>query len=127
MNKELKKYYKVIKKELNCPKALRVEFLSNTKHMVNDLLSERPDASFDEIKEFLGEPDELAATFRENVDSGIVEWHTKKKLYIKRGGILLLAALLIGTIVFSIYGASVRMNAEVTKESTIIIYENMEE
>lgn len=63
MNRQLKEYYKQIKKALRCPKPLRDGFLRDTKRMADDFLCGRPDATFDELKRFLGEPVELASTF----------------------------------------------------------------
>ncbi|MCL2153977.1 MAG: hypothetical protein FWH57_13700 [Oscillospiraceae bacterium] len=127
MDNELRKYYKEIEKKLCCPKAMRAKFASDIRRMVSDFLNENPNASFVEVKHFLGEPDDIVATFIESIDSSVISRHTKKERYIKTGGILLLVAMLIGAIIFAVYTANIRINAVVTKETTLIIYESVEE
>ncbi len=127
MSDELSRYHRRLKRKLNCPKAIREKFLSDAKRMTDDFLAENPEASFDELKRAIGEPEELAALFLESADSEAIEGYRKRKRWVKRIGIILLAVALVAVTVFSIYAANYRQNAVLTKESTIIIYETNEE
>ena len=127
MNKQLRDYYKRIDKALNCPRVLRKGFILDIQRMIEDFRNGHPGASFEEVRDFIGVPAELAATFIESLQSEIVERHIKRKRYIKRAAIAAFSVILVGLIVFVVYASSVRKDAVVTKESTIIIYVNMEE
>ncbi len=124
MDKQLKEYYKQIEKALDCPKDMRESFLRETKKMAEDFLAEKPDATFDEVKNFIGEPRELAITFEKSSDRELIEAYRKRKQFIKRALIALAAVIFIAVVAFSIYAANIRMNAVITREDTIIIYED---
>lgn len=54
--KELNEYYKQIEKALDCPKEMSENFLNETRKMADEFLAEKPDATFDELKNFIGAP-----------------------------------------------------------------------
>ncbi len=126
MNKQLREYYKQIEKALDCPKSLRDCFLRDTKRMADDFLYGRPGATFDELRCFIGEPEDVAATFMGSVQPEILEAYRRKKLNLKRLCIGVVSVLLIGSIVLCVYMDRVGRDAVITKESTIIIYETVE-
>lgn len=123
MTDELLMYHNQVKKNLNCPKAMREKFLADAKRMTDDFLAENPDATLDELKSAIGEPDKLAAMFLENVDSKVIEGHRQRKRWAKKIVVVFLVAVFIAVTAFSIYAANYRYNAKPTKESTIIITE----
>lgn len=126
MDKQLKEYYKQIEKALDCPKDMRESFLRETKKMAEDFLAEKPDATFDEVKNFIGEPRELAITFEKSADMELIEAYRKRKLFIKRALIALFVLIFIAVVAVTIYVANYRMNVVITREDTIIIYEDGE-
>ncbi|MGI6463273.1 MAG: hypothetical protein ACOX04_06635 [Candidatus Scatomorpha sp.] len=126
MDKQLKEYYKQIEKALDCPKDMRESFLRETKKMAEDFLAEKPDATFDEVKNFIGEPRELAITFEKSADMELIEAYRKRKLFIKRALIALFVLIFIAAVAVTIYVANYRMNVVITREDTIIIYEDGE-
>lgn len=126
MDKQLKEYYKQIEKALDCPKDMRESFLRETKKMAEDFLAEKPDTTFDEVKNFIGEPRELAITFEKSADMELIEAYRKRKLFIKRALIALFVLIFIAVVVVTIYVANYRMNVVITREDTIIIYEDGE-
>lgn len=127
MTEELLMYHRQVKNKLDCPKSMRDKFLVDARHMTDNFLAENPGATLDELKSAVGEPEQLATMFLESVDSDIVEGFRKRKKRMKRLAVILLIATLIAAMTFSIYGANYRRNYELTKESTIIIYETEEE
>lgn len=126
MDKQLKEYYKQIEKALDCPKDMRESFLRETKKMAEDFLAEKPDTTFDEVKNFIGEPRELAITFEKSADMELIEAYRKRKLFIKRALIALFVLIFIAVVAVTIYVANYRMNVVITREDTIIIYEDGE-
>lgn len=126
MDKQLKEYYKQIEKALDCPKDMRESFLRETKKMAEDFLAEKPDATFDEVKNFIGEPRELAITFEKSADMELIEAYRKRKQFIKRALIALFVLIFIAVVAVTIYVANYRMNVVITREDTIIIYEDGE-
>lgn len=127
MTDEFLRYLRQVEKRLNCPKDMRERFLADAKRMTDNFLAENPEATLDEFKSAIGEPEELAAMFLESVDSGVVEEYGKRKRWTKRILAALLAVVFITVTAFSIWAANYRHNADFTKESTIIIYETEEE
>lgn len=126
MDKQLKEYYKQIEKALDCPKDMRESFIRETKKMAEDFLAEKPDATFDEVKNFIGEPRELTKTFEQSAECEVIEAYRKRKLFIKRALIALFVLIFIAVIAVTIYVANYRMNVVITREDTIIIYEDGE-
>lgn len=127
MTDEILNYHRQVKKKLDCPKSMRERFLADTRRMTDDFLAENPDATLDEVKSAIGEPEELASMFFESVDGEVVARYRKKTILAKRIAVTLLAVAFVAVTSFSIWAANCRQNAVITKESTIIIYETAEE
>lgn len=127
MTDEILNYHRQVKKKLDCPKFMRNKFLADTKRMTDDFLAENPDATLEELKNAIGEPEELASMFLESVDGEVVARYRKKIILAKRVAVILLAVAFVTVTAFSIWAANYRHNAVITKESTIIIYETAEE
>lgn len=127
MTDELLMYHDQVKNYLNCPKAMREKFLADAKRMTDDFLAENPNATLDELKSAVGEPDELADMFLESADSEVIDGYRKRKSWAKRIAVILLAAAFVAVTAYSICITNLKQNAVVTKESTIIIFETAEE
>lgn len=127
MTDELLMYHSQVKKNLDCPEAMRKKFLADARRMTDDFLAENPEASLDELRSAVGEPDELAAMFLDSADSEAVASYRKRKSWAKRAAVILLALAFAAVTAYSIYVTNLKQNAVITKESTIIIYETYEE
>lgn len=127
MTNELLRYHRQVKKELVCPRSMRDKFLADAKRMTDDFISENPGATLDELKSAVGEPDQLATMFLDSVDSDVVEVYRKRKSWVKRLAVILLAVGLFATAALTIYVINVRQNAVLTQESTIIVYKTQGE
>lgn len=123
MTDELLRYHRQVEKRLNCPKEMREKFLTDAKRMTGDFLAENPEATLDELKRAVGEPEELAAMFLESADSEVVEGYRKRKRWAKRIVAALLVVAFIVVTAFSIWAAYYRHASAFTKESTIIVTE----
>lgn len=126
MTKELLRYHRQVGKELDCPKSMRDQFLADARHMTDNFLAENPGATLYELQSALGEPDALAGMFLESADSDAISRYRKRKSWIKRLTVILLAAAFIAVMAYSIYASNYRRNYELTKESTITLYETGE-
>ena len=122
MTKEILMYHRQLEKNLDCPKSMRDQFLADAGRMTDDFLAENPGATLDELKRAIGEPDQLAAMFLERADNAVVEKYRKKKIWVKRLAVGLLAVAFLAVTVFSIYASNFRRNYQLTKESTIFRY-----
>ena len=127
MTDELLMYHSEVKKNLNCPKAMRKKFLADARRMTDDFLTENPEASLDELRSTVGEPEELAAMFLESADIKVVARYRTRKSWVKRAAVILLALAFVAVTAFSIWAAHFRRESVFTKESDIIIYETEEE
>lgn len=127
MADELLIYHDQIKKNLDCPEAMRKKFLADARRMTDDFLAENPEASLDELRSAVGEPEELAAMFLDSADSEAVARYRKRKSWAKRAAVILLALAFVAVTAFSIWAAHFRRQSVYTKESTIIVYETEEE
>ena len=95
MTKELARYYRQVRKKLDCPKPMRDRFLADTRRMTDDFFAENPGATLEELQGALGEPEALAAMFLECADSDAVKRYRKRKSRLKRLAVGLLAAAFV--------------------------------
>ena len=122
--KELALYEKRLTQALCCPPALRKRLLSNTREIAQDFLAGKPDATWDEIEEFLGDPQELAQTMLEAEDQEALARYRRRKLYFKRAIIGALVVALVAVSCGLIYVDRTRRHPNhVVIEETLIIYE----
>ena len=119
--KELALYEKRLTQALCCPPALRKRLLTNTREMAQDFLAGKPDATWEDMEKFLGDPQELAQTMLEAENQEALARYRKRKLWLKRGFIGAIIAVLLGS---SIFFYCTRMNIVITE--TLVIYETEE-
>ena len=100
INKELKKYYSQIRKNLLCPFYCKHNFIKHIKNNIDDYILENNVTCFDKIIEYFGTPDEIARSFSE-IDTN----HLIHKSRIQFGIILILSIILIivSTITIAVY------------------------
>lgn len=105
---------------LDCPKTTRRPFLDRTRRMIQDFIQSKPDATSQEVANFLGDPRELAQGFLETLDPEMLERYHRRKKFLLRGCIALLAVALVAVSVFGIFFKKTPVNLEMTE--TIVIY-----
>ncbi len=121
MTKELKHYYQEVRSHLFCPRREKKRLLAQAHQMVMELQESDPDLGYSDVVDFLGEPQELAATFMEGMDPAAVEGYKKKKKRIRISIIALMVAVIVALSAFAVYAVQVQSEVEVTREDTIII------
>ena len=126
--KELALYEKRLTQALCCPPALRKRLLTNTREMAQDFLSGKPDATWEDMEEFLGDPQELAQTMLEAEDQEALARYRKRRRNIRWGATGLAMVLFVTAVFFSaaIY-VTKKAPLNITEEEVLIIYETEEE
>lgn len=114
-------YFRALERRLDCPKDIRKNFLTKTRRTAEDFLQEKPDATQQDLEDFLGEPEELAQGFLETLDPDILGRYRKRKKFFLCSFIAALVILLVVVGTWCIQLWSTPKTMEVT-ETTIIYY-----
>ena len=116
----LNEYLRSLDKLLVCPKACRRHFLSEAQRMADDYRQGNLDVSDEEVIEFLGDPQELAATFLDSIDPDQLRRYKTHRTWFKRG-VAIAAVVVIGVLsAWCIYLEHRPVTVEVTE--TLVIY-----
>lgn len=96
---ELARYEKELVRALDCPKPMRARFLKRLRDAAEEFRAENPDAPWDQVEEFLGDPKELAETMLERADHDALERYRRRKRNLKKvfsvGSITVIVVLVI--------------------------------
>lgn len=118
-------YFRALGRQLNCPRHIRKPFLDKTRQMAKDFIQGKPDATPQEVGDYLGDPKELAEGFLETLDPEMLERYQKRKKLLLYGCVAALLILLVIVSAWCILLWHVPQDMEIT--NTIIIYsENVE-
>lgn len=101
--RDVKQYCRRAGSLLSCSRAQRQAFDRLIARSVQDYLQEQPDASWPEIEQMLGSPEDAAAAFMETLPPGTAEhWADvrKRRLRLVVAAVCLVFALLVGVIAF---------------------------
>ena len=101
--REVKDYCRRVGGLLACGRTQRQAFERLTAQSVQDYLQEEPDATWTEVEQMLGSPEEAADAFMETLPPGTAErWAgtRKRRLRLAAVSICLVIALLVGVIAY---------------------------
>lgn len=87
-------YVQILERQMDCPKGIRRSFLKRTRQEAEQFLQDRPEATWQELADYLGEPQELAQGFLETLDPDVLERYRKRKKFLLRGCIVALVGIL---------------------------------
>ena len=106
---------------LDCPKTTRRPFLDRIRRMIQDFIQSKPDATSQEVANFLGDPRELAQGFLETLDPEMLERYHRRKKLLLRGCVV---ALVVALVVVTAWGIRLWKEPTSTLEVTerIVIY-----
>ena len=113
-------YFRKLEWHLDCPKVLRRPFLEQTRQMAKDFIQGKPDATPQELTDYLGEPQELAHGFLETLDPDVLIRYRKRKKLFFYGCI---AVVIITLVISGAWVAHIRalpQKVEITE--TLVIY-----
>ncbi len=101
--REVKDYCRRAGGLLACGRTQRRAFDRLTAESVQDYLQEEPGASWTEVEQMLGSPEDAAGAFMESLPSGTAErWAgtRKRRMRLATAAVCLIFALLVGVIAF---------------------------
>lgn len=101
-----------------CPPVIRHRLLDRTRKMARDYQNGNPEASWEEVEQFLGDPRELAQAMLEVEDQKVLEQYTHKKHLLKRIAMGIVAALFVLLLGLLIY---MKQPLYITMEETLVI------
>lgn len=80
--KELKKYYRQIQKWLPCGGPLKRKLMANITATIEEYLSSNPDATFTDLQEHFGAPQQIAIAFVDEMETQelLNALHIRRKL-----------------------------------------------
>lgn len=113
-------YIQTLERRLDCPKGMRDPFLTRTRRMADDFVRNRPEATRQELVDYLGEPQDLAQGFLETLDPDVLESYHRRKQIFRRGCVAVLVVALVASIA---WGFRVwHMPMQIEKSDTIVVY-----
>lgn len=121
--KAMANYFGTLERRLDCPSDVRRDFLAKTRRTAEEFLQEKPEATQQDLADYLGEPQELAQGFLETLEPDALERYHRRKKFLLRGCIAALIVALMAVTTWGIYVWNVPMNVEIV-ETTTIIYHN---
>lgn len=101
-----RQYLSEITSSLTCPKTLKQKVLKSVSAEVDEFFIDNPDASYDDLKNSLGNPNEIAISYIESLDPEEIQKELKK---VKRNKWIVIVScvlalfLLVGTFCFIIH------------------------
>lgn len=69
MNNSARRYKSKLKRKLQCSRATKAKFLNEFSHSLDGFLDENPDASFNDLSDAFGPPEEMANILMDKVDA----------------------------------------------------------
>lgn len=117
-------YFRALERCLDCPGEDRERFLAQARRMADDFLQGKPDATPDEVAGCLGEPEELAQCFLEELDPELLERRKRRRKLGRRILAGVVAAVVVALCISVGWLATHRHQVEVYE--TLTIYEEVE-
>ena len=120
---EMEPYFQRVKTRLRCPKKRRGTLLERVHRAAEEFSAENPEATPEEMEQYLGDPAEVARELMETLDPAELERYQRRK----KLGALLCVGLLTVALVSAIIGVIYLKNSQVVFEvtETLTIYEEV--
>lgn len=96
-------YYEEVRRYLTCPEEVKDDLIYDVNRKVMDLNADRPDLDYDDVVDFLGEPENLAQSLMDNLDPDLIEGHIKQEAKKSRLKTLVATISCIALLVLSVY------------------------
>ena len=84
-------YYEEVRRYLTCPEEVKDDLIYDVNRKVMDLNADRPDLDYDDVVDFLGDPEDLAQSLLDNIeDEAILAYqaHQKRSRLLRKVGIV---------------------------------------
>ena len=114
-------YFRALECCLDCPGEDRERFLAQARRMADDFVQGKPDAAPGEVAGCLGEPEELAQCFLEELDPELLERRKRRRKLGRR----VLAGVLVVVLILSCFWLTYLKTRPKTVEvtETLVIHE----
>lgn len=121
----MEEYFRALERCLDCPGEDRERFLAQARRMADDFLQGKPDAAPDEVAGCLGEPEELAQCFLEELDPELLERRRRRRKLGRRILAGVIAAVVVALCISVGWLATHRHQVEVTERLVVYAEEEL--
>lgn len=121
----MEEYFRALERCLDCPGEDRERFLAQARRMADDFLQGKPDATPDEVAGCLGEPEELAQCFLEELDPELLERRRRRRKLVRRILAGVIAAVVVALCISVGWLATHRHQVEVTERLVVYAEEEL--
>ena len=121
----MEEYFRALERCLDCPGEDRERFLAQARRMADDFLQGKPDATPDEVAGCLGEPEELAQCFLEELDPELLERRKRRRKLGRRIFAGVVAAVVVALCISVGWLATQRHQVEVTERLVVYAEEEL--
>ena len=121
----MEEYFRALERCLDCPGEDRERFLAQARRMADDFLQGKPDAAPDEVAGCLGEPEELAQCFLEELDPELLERRRRRRKLGRRILAGVIAAVVVALCISVGCLATHRHQVEVTERLVVYAEEEL--
>lgn len=85
-------YYEEVRRYLTCPEEVKDDLIyDDVNRKVMDLNADRPDLDYDDVVDFLGDPEDLAQSLLDNIEEEAIlayQAHQKRSRLLRKVGIV---------------------------------------
>lgn len=84
-------YYEEVRRYLTCPEEVKDDLIYDVIRKVMDLNADRPDLDYDDVVDFLGDPEDLAQSLLDNIEEEAIlayQAHQKRSRLLRKVGIV---------------------------------------
>ena len=84
-------YYEEVRRYLTCPEEVKDDLIYDVNRKVMDLNADRPDLDYDDVVDFLGDPEDLAQSLLDNIEEEAIlayQAHQKRSRLLRKVGIV---------------------------------------
>ena len=121
----MEEYFRALERCLDCPGEDWERFLAQARRMADDFLQGKPDAAPDEVAGCLGEPEELAQCFLEELDPELLERRRRRRKLGRRILAGVIAAVVVALCISVGWLATHRHQVEVTERLVVYAEEEL--
>lgn len=118
-------YYEEVRRYLTCPEEVKDDLIYDVNRKVMDLNADRPDLDYDDVVDFLSEPENLAQSLMDNLDPDLIEGHIKQEAKKSRLKTLVATISCIALLVLSVYTFYDKENNLYSIDKEVIITEEI--
>lgn len=98
MNNNAARYKSKLKRKLQCNRGTKADLLEEFSHLLDGFLDENPDATYTDLSNAFGPPEEMAKILMDKVDEQEKRAYKQRQLLLRIAAAVLAIVLIIATI-----------------------------